>query len=146
MLAAQIVPEVVPTDLIPNGFTSLESLAGTTLRIMRNDARIFVNGLPLRRADILVSDGIIHVVDRLFLASDFKFPSTKSKSSKKSMSMSGKGKPATKPVYKGTKGMAPQLWRMDNGKFRMPIAKMNMGKQQYKKPSQKPKNIFQGMH
>lgn len=57
ILAAQTVTTVVPTENIPRGFSTLQTVAGPTLHIARRDSVVFVHGFPVRRADILVSTG-----------------------------------------------------------------------------------------
>lgn len=157
ILAAQIVTSVVPTEFIPSGFSTLQSLAGTTLRLVKRDGSITVNGFPLRQTDILVSDGILHTVDHLFLETNAPAPTPKGRpnpsqkhsakpSMKKKKSSKGKSSKGKKPAPK----RKPQPWKKDKGKYKKPGTpgkaniSMWMSKQKYRKPAWKPKNVFMG--
>lgn len=148
ILAAQIVEEVVPTEIMPEGFSSLASLAGTTLRIVRRGSVITVNGFPIRQADVLVSNGILHVVDQLFLASEVPAPTPprppvkgKGKGYWKGMGM-WMAKPAPKWMNNGMGN-----WMNQRSMMATPMGNnMWMSKQRWRTSAyQKPQNVFTGM-
>ena len=118
ILAAQIVPTVVPTALIPDGDSTLTSLAETELNIVREGERIAVNGLSLQSRDILSSTGIIHVVGNLI-------PKTKPKPS-----------PKTDPKKKYRNSTKPysRQWVRDSGRYRYYAKQTNMGMSKGRKP------------
>lgn len=69
-MASHIIPnDVVPSQSIPMGSSSLVSLAGTTIRLNGSRSGITVNGATIRIPDLLASNGIIHAVGDLLVGS-----------------------------------------------------------------------------
>ena len=152
---------VLPTENIPTGFSTLQTVAGTTLRIVRRDSLISVNGFPIRQADILVSTGILHTVDDLFLAAEVPTPPTPQPPPRPKGKGKGKGNWQGMMwtmwkggMWKGKGKPAPMNWNMGMGNYGKNRNMGNypkpqymgypqwMSKQRYRSPPRMPHNIF----
>lgn len=68
VLAYHVVPaEAIASRQIPNGATSLPTLAGSSIQINRDESDINVSGVDVIAFDVLTSNGVIHAIDRVLL-------------------------------------------------------------------------------
>ena len=66
ILAYHVVPSVLPSILIPEGMEMIETAQGQDLTLLLCDT-LTVNDIDVLMADILVNNGVIHVIDGLLL-------------------------------------------------------------------------------
>jgi transforming growth factor-beta-induced protein len=67
ILTYHVVSGRVLSEAIAEGETEVKTVAGGTLKIMRDENGVTVNGAKVIKADIITGNGIIHVVDGVLL-------------------------------------------------------------------------------
>lgn len=66
ILKYHVLASNVPSSAIPTAAnTETETLAGTDVYITKNAAGVFVNGASVVKADVLATNGTIHVIDKV---------------------------------------------------------------------------------
>jgi uncharacterized surface protein with fasciclin (FAS1) repeats len=68
ILTYHVVPgKVMAADVIKENGAKPATLNGATLDITVNDGKVYVNGAQVTAADIVASNGVIHVIDTVVL-------------------------------------------------------------------------------
>lgn len=68
ILTYHVVPgKVMAADVIKGNGAKPTTLNGATLDITVNDGKVYVNGAQVTAADIVASNGVIHVIDTVVL-------------------------------------------------------------------------------
>jgi len=67
ILTYHVIPARITSDAIPAGETTVETLAGRTLTVTNHDGEISVNGSKVIAADVMASNGVVHVIDGVLL-------------------------------------------------------------------------------
>jgi uncharacterized surface protein with fasciclin (FAS1) repeats len=67
VLTYHVVPQRIRSGDIPMGETDLTSLSGDHLTVVNNGMSVRVNSSTVIKADIMASNGIIHVIDSVLI-------------------------------------------------------------------------------
>ncbi len=67
ILTYHVVPSKILSKDIPEGTTEVETLAGQMLTVVRDGDSIMVNGKKVAAADVMASNGVIHVLSDVLM-------------------------------------------------------------------------------
>jgi len=67
ILLYHVLGKTVTAGAIPRGVTHVGTLNGQTVRVRKNRSGVSVNDAHVTTADIMASNGVIHVIDKVLL-------------------------------------------------------------------------------